>query len=109
MQSKRTEYKLGDVVQRTHPPAIHSFQRARLPSFLDLRRSLIVSLVVSLMAFSGDTPTNWGSRPGGRGRMGVGGGREGGGEEGRREERRRRESSNEKVRVNIIHKEKLAR
>ena len=46
----------------TVPPAMTSFHNEIFPSF-DLKRSLTVSLAVSLMAFSGDTPTNWGRSP----------------------------------------------
>ena len=41
----------------THPPAMHSFHKGNFPS-LEVSKSLIVKLVVSLMAFSGATPIN---------------------------------------------------
>ena len=46
----------------THPPAIHSRYNGNVPS-IDLRVSRMKSLAVNLIAFSGDTPTNWGRRP----------------------------------------------
>ena len=40
----------------THPPAMHSFHKGNFPS-LEVSKSLIVKLVVSMMAFSGDPST----------------------------------------------------
>lgn len=57
------EHLAWDSLWLTHPPAIHSDKYGNFEPSFGASLSRTKSLTVNLMAFSGATPINWGTRP----------------------------------------------